>query len=114
MGASGVPVVIRLALDVLKEGFDVLILVSKTPLEQLNITIVEQLRAKAVSHVELAESECGLAATPCASFTATVGSWRVTVSLLIGVMLTMADTVEDRNVMYCLNGTGCWRGNRVL
>lgn len=63
------PMVVRLAVAVLRGNGDVLILVSKTPQEYFLIDIMDELGAKGLGHGELAEpepaeSEHGLAAMP--------------------------------------------------
>lgn len=65
-----VEVVIRLDGTVWPGGDNALILRSKTPPEQRNIGITEGLRAKALYHCELTESEHGLTSVP------RTGYWR--------------------------------------
>lgn len=69
-----------------------MILGSKTFRDQLNIDVMEGLRAKALGHGKFAESEHGLDAVHSAGSAVTIGVRRVTLSL--GAIQTIADAKE--------------------
>lgn len=93
-------------------GDAVLILAVKTLPEQLDIDVMEGLRAKAMYHGELTDIEHGLAAMPRAGSTLTVGLRRMTVPLRAMQMIADAeegpDVVEDNFIEELLTENRVW------
>lgn len=91
------PMVIRWTVAVLPGGDDVMILNSKALREQLNIDIMEGLRAKPLIRDERADSGHGLTAVSDAGSTVSIGLRRVAVSA--GAMQTTTDAGEGPNAV---------------
>lgn len=101
-----------MAVTVIPGGGAVRILVSKTFREELKNYTNKGLRATALDHRELVDSDYGLAAIPGVGSTLlAVGLFRVTVSL--GVMQTIPDAEEGLNLVNDSFSRSGRCGNRV-